>query len=99
MAHGVTQTLTAGLLLLALGAGQGATARQAQMSLEQAVEVCTERAVKFGRKPYGLYGDEPPPYRVQTEYRACVWAYSKQYPDAPVDYRDPAPTVLRNLFK
>lgn len=95
----MNKTLIGCLIAATFCAGAATAGRSPQMTLDQAVDVCTERAVKFGRKPFGIFADEPPPYRVQTDYRACVWAYSHQYPDAPVKYRDPLPTLLRNALK
>lgn len=69
-----------------------------KLSYDQAVRVCTERAVKFGRQPYGRFAEEPPEYRVQTEYRACVYANSGQYPTAKVEYRDSVLTLLKDVF-
>ncbi len=69
-----------------------------KMSFDQAVQVCTDRAVQFGRQPYGRYAGEPPENRVQTEYRACVYANSGQYPTAKVQYRDSILTLLKDAF-
>ena len=69
-----------------------------QLSFDQAVRVCTERAVRLGRQPHGRYGEEPSEYRVQTEYRACVYAKSGQYPTAKVKYRESILTLLKDAF-
>lgn len=68
------------------------------LTLGQAVDKCTKRAVEFGRKPYGRYAESPPEYRVQTEYRACVYANSGQYPTAKVKYRESVLTKLKDAF-
>lgn len=95
----MNNTLIGCLIAATVCAGAASAGRSPQKTLDQAVDICTERAIRFGRKPFGLRGDEPPPYRVQTDYRACVWAYAHQYPQSPVEYRDPLPTVLRNVLK
>ncbi len=79
-------------------AGPAIAERGARMSFDQAVSVCTKRAVEFGRQPYGRFAEEPPAYRVQTEYRQCVYANSRTYPNQPVRYRDSILTLLRDAF-
>ncbi len=68
------------------------------LSLGQAVDKCTKRAIETGRRPFGRYGDNPPEYLVQTEYRACVYANSGQYPTAKVEYRESILTKLKDAF-
>lgn len=90
--HGVaTLTLAIGLLPVAAEA-------RGQLTLDQAVQKCTDRAIEFGRKPYGRHAESPPDYKVQTEYRACVYANSGQYPSAKVKYRESILTLLRDAF-
>lgn len=60
-----------------------------RMSLEEAIAICTKRAIAFGRMPFDPERDEPPNSVVQDNYRACVWAYSGQYPPGPVVWRTP----------
>lgn len=76
------------------GLPRPAEAAGPRMSYESAVKLCTKRAQRFGRMPYGRGGDEPPPARVEREYRACVYANSHQYPSAPPRYRG---SILKDL--
>lgn len=71
---------------------------RSKLTFDQAVRVCTDRAVQFGRQPYGRYAGSPPENRVQTEYRTCVYANSGQYPTAKVEYRDSILTLLKDAF-
>lgn len=74
-------------VLSAIALGGDAKA-STQLSYENAVEVCTQRAIKFGQQPSNRFADEPPPSMVQDQYRACVYAYSRQYPTEKVKYRE-----------
>ena len=71
-------------------------AAQPRMTLQQAVDLCTERARKFAIVPYGKHGEEPPRARVEQDYRACVYANSHRYPVRPPDYRDSILDLFRN---
>ncbi|WGI23139.1 hypothetical protein [Amylibacter sp. IMCC11727] len=88
----------AATLTLALGLLPVAVEARNQLTLDQAVQKCTDRAIQYGRKPYGPFADSPPDYKVQTQYRACVYANSGQYPTAKVKYRDSILTLLRDAF-
>lgn len=88
-------TLTAALVVFA---GIGTANAAPKMSLPQAVDLCTERAVKFGRIPRGQFADEPPPEMVEQRFRACVFANSHQYPSEPPKYRDSILTTLRDAL-
>lgn len=74
-------------------------AAQPRMSFDQAVDLCTERARKLALIPHGPYGDEPPRVRVEQEYRACVYANSRQYPSTMPQYRVSILTLLRDALK
>lgn len=69
-----------------------------KLTFGQAVRVCTDRAVQFGRQPYGRLAESPPENRVQDEYRTCVFANSGQYPTAKVKYRESILTLLKDVF-
>ena len=87
----VIKLLTTAAVLTSVFAQPG-TASGAKLGFQDAIDVCTTRAIRFGRMTYGIDADEPPAYIVQREYRSCVYAYSKQYPTREVEYRD---TVFR----
>lgn len=70
-----------------------------RLTLNQAVQKCTDRAIVFGRTPFGRYGVSPPESMVQDQYRACVYANSGQYPVAKVKYRESVLTLLQDAFK
>ena len=70
-------------------------AAQPRMTLQQAVDLCTERARKFALVPYGRHAEEPPRARVEQDYRACVYANSRRYPVRPPEYRD----SIMDLFR
>ncbi|MEM7441304.1 MAG: hypothetical protein AAF393_17055 [Pseudomonadota bacterium] len=65
-----------------------------RMSLPQAVDVCTKRAVQFAKIPRGPVGEEPEPSLVEQRYRACVYANARQYPSEPPKYRQSILTPL-----
>ena len=69
-----------------------------KLSIDQALRICKDRAVKLARQPHGRYAEEPPEYLVQTEYRACVFANSGKYPILKVEYRESILTLLKDLF-
>jgi hypothetical protein len=69
-----------------------------RLTLDQAVRKCTDRAIEYGRQSYGPSADEPPPNKVQAQYRACVFANSGQYPTAKVQYRESVLTLLKDAF-
>ena len=96
MKTSILKTLT----LAALAATMIPMAGQARSKLtfDQAASVCTDRAVKFGRQPFGRFAQSPPPHLVQDKYRACVFANSGQYPTAKVQYRDSILTLLKDAF-
>jgi hypothetical protein len=87
------------VLTLALALSPVAVEASNRLTLDQAVQKCTDRAVIFGRTPFGRFGESPPENLVQDQYRACVYANSKQYPVAKVQYRDSVLTLLRDAFK
>ncbi|MEM6618223.1 MAG: hypothetical protein AAF631_02855 [Pseudomonadota bacterium] len=87
--------LAATLLLGAAVTLPAATPGEARTTaLDQAVADCTLDAVLKGLrlKPNG---DEPEDYRIQTQYRACVFAKSGQYPQEPVTWRGVRPSSVR----
>ena len=84
-------TLAAALASIAVPVGAAP-----RMTLEQAVELCTERAKRYARMPQGRLGEEPPRARVLQDYRHCVFANSHRYPVAPPKYRDSILTTLRD---
>ena len=92
-----SRILTTTLLCAALASPVFAE-RGARMDVGQAIDLCTKRAVNFGRRPFGPYAEEPPPDMVQTAYRQCVYANAKVYPSLPVRYRETIQTLLRDAF-
>jgi hypothetical protein len=69
-----------------------------KLTFDQAVQKCTDRAVEFGRQPYGRLADSPPENKVQDQYRSCVFANSGQYPTSKVKYRESILTLLKDAF-
>lgn len=80
------------LSVLAVLVFTGAANARTALSYDKAVDICTDQAVLFGKKPFGRFADEPPPNLVQDQFRACVYGYSQRYPAHKVKYRE---TVFR----
>ena len=89
----------AAVLTLALGLLPIAVEASNRLTLDQAVQKCTDRAIAFGRAPFGRFGESPPENMVQERYRACVYANSNQYPVAKVKYRESILTLLQDAIK
>lgn len=86
------------LILPLLVAACATTPQAAKLSLAQATQVCTERAVEFGQKPWSHVDAEPPNSAVQDRYRACVYANSGSYPAEDVNWRRPPPTPAKEAI-
>ena len=82
------------IVIAAIGTLSAPAFATPKRSFAEAVDVCTDRAVKFGNSTFGKAADFPQPDMVQQRYRACVFANSGKYPKAPVQYRK---SVLRDL--
>ena len=86
-------------LTLVLSLSPFAVEASNRLTLNQAVQKCTDRAIAFGRAPFGRFGESPPENMVQEQYRACVYTNSNQYPVAKVQYREPILTLLQDAIK
>lgn len=82
-------------LAMSLTAAAPSFATSSKVSLQEAEQICFERAERFASTPRGFGAEFPQPNQVKDRYRACVWAKSGAYPDQKLVVRGHELSLVR----